>query len=171
MNKYTFIYSILLCFNSTLINAAVVYSYTSNPYEIVHGNYDTSTILSAEFTMENELLPYLTYQLFTPLSFSFTDERMTINNNSSYLSQQYFEVSTDSIGQITSWVMYATASSPTEYIGASTSTREDESWNGEGGGYVLYQPNTWSVTTVPVPGALLLFISGIAGLLLTKKIA
>lgn len=169
MKKFTFILSVILSLYTSHINAAVLYSYTSNPYEVVRGSYDTSTVLTTKFTLANELAPNLSYQIFTPLSFSFSDEYMTISNTSSFLNQQYFEVSTDSLGLITSWVMYATETTPTEYIGGSTSTREDESWSGVNGGYVLYKPNTWSVTPVPLPGAFVLFLSGITGLLLSKK--
>ena len=165
MKYFILILSVALGVYSSHINSAVLYSYTSNPYEVVRGSYDTETVLTAQFTLANELAPNLNYQLFTPLSFSFSDKFMTITDSSSFLSQQYFEVSTDSAGLITSWVMYATESTPTEYIGGSTSTREDESWKGTGSGYVLYKPNMWSVASVPIPGAVWLFGSGLIGLI------
>jgi hypothetical protein len=90
-------------------NADNIYEYTGNLYSSCYGpSYAPSCwnyALSGSFET-SALAPNLTNQVVTPTSFSFTDGSMILNQSNTVTS--FFEVSTDSLGNIINWSVNAT---------------------------------------------------------------
>jgi hypothetical protein len=175
---------------STSAWAITTYSYTGNNFTTtvdspsLSGVYTTSMHVSGWFEVASPIAGNASNLIITPTSYSFFDGRNTYTNANSVLdpSSSPFQVSTDGTGKIINW-----------YIGVSRSgTGNLITWNNsplahEGNVSLVYDhgsvqpvltssnrdtgdvnnnPGVWTsnTTPTPIPGALLLFGSGLLGL-------
>jgi hypothetical protein len=162
--------------------ADTVYSYTGNPFtngvtqngltSLPVGPFTANDSVSGSFTVATPLGPLLHLFMFTPTSFSFTDDVDTLTNLNSTLSS-FEEVSTDINGNIVDWHIFA------RLVGGNNAFIDtlglmgggaDEGIESDNQGHFVEAFNnndlgTWTVsTTVPEPSSLLLLGSGAIGL-------
>lgn len=172
-----------------------LYSYTGNPFTSFSGTDSCSggvgqSSISGLILLANPLAANLNFFSITPLEFSFTDGSTTITNLTVDPNGEIFEVSTGSNGAIDGWfITFNNAPIPPvygfEYTGFCTSTLSSGGCYAESAGdytnigveYVggtpgiatNTDPGSWTATYVPEPSSLLLIVSGLAALGVTRR--
>jgi hypothetical protein len=167
------------------LRADTAYTYTGNPYNYSDGSYSSQCqIITCEITGS------LTYAVpiaantpdysNLPLAFNFSDGITDINNTNGYISE--FELTTDSTGSITGWVIEIAPNNTTTYPFYSIYTcavdicgltgfdgsYEYVSSNVTYQAYIFNDPGPWSSTNtsaVPEPTSSVLLGTGLLGLL------
>jgi len=152
----------------------VAYTYTGNNFTTIIGStYSTSDRVSGELTFSTPLGDSLTFQVVTPVSFSFTDGDQTFTQNSS-LSTDLISVSTGSNGDITNWfidVGTGTEAVLTEDHGSvfdegQQSTTDRGVLNNDAGTWIM---SAGAPSSAPEPSAVVLLGLGLAGLAALKR--
>jgi hypothetical protein len=156
--------------------ANTVYTYTGNQFNQFGGPAacPPECNLSGFFTLAAPLLINLTSASFVPLTFSFTDGITTFTETTA-TSFDFVGVGTDSAGNIVSWNIdfngtscsvgncFFSSTNPPGCTGCSVI---DGSFSSPGGvptqfAEIKNAPGTWTMSTVPEPGTLVLFGSGL----------
>lgn len=145
----------------------IIYAYTGEQFDAFFGlTCPPVCRIAGSFTLAEPLPPNLDFATITPLSFSFTDGSIFINNPNP--DNDTFQISTDSQGLITLWDINLwtndfSAEFLTENFGDNF-LQEDNSFRDTGQtAEIAGDPGTWSTT--PEPGSLILFTSGLLGVL------
>ncbi len=163
--------------------ADIVYTYTGNTYSEINdntppnGTFTTAMSVSGSFTVTSALAANLMNQQIIPNSFSFSNGRATITNIPS-LSDETFQVSTDSSGDIVNWyisLLSPLAISPLVGI-ESFNTSEfvlDQGSFASGGSSDSGRsrtPGTWTSNSIatPEPASLMLLTLAITMLVIRK---
>ncbi len=90
------------CLGAAAAKADVVYDYTGYDFTSAASPYTTSDFISGNFHLSSALADNLPYTAITPTAYSFSDGVQTLNNTNATFNV-YFDVSTDSVGDITEW--------------------------------------------------------------------
>ncbi len=101
----TFLGFLLVVLSAQLACADEIYEYQGNDYTSAFGPYTTSMAISGDFTTATPLSPNLVGYVFTPLTFDFTDGVFDLNSLNSDITDDFFQVSTDALGNITGTVI------------------------------------------------------------------
>ena len=147
----------LALLGSLAANAEVIYSYTGNHFTNVSGPYTTSDMVTVSIELADPIVsPNL--QRISPISFRFADGVREITDTDT-TSADFF-VSTDSMANVSLWLMDA------DFSGGTIATANLGSPNlgirdvGQsfildtgniGVGVVTNDPGVWQLTPVPVP--------------------
>jgi len=168
-------------------NAEVVYTYTGNNYNYApYGGYDTTMRLTGSFTLDKALGSNLNGLPVALASFEFNDGINTITDSTA--AYQVFRFWTNSIGEITNWVVelrtvVSSSSLPLNGIGVfmrtdgsrdsgsvyqRTAGAPGDSWGYQliNYAYIESHPGMWTVeqvTPVPEPSTWAMMILGFAG--------
>ena len=167
--------------------AITTYSYTGNNFDnffsyggmYVAGEYTGSMRVTGWFEVANPIAAGVSDQFITPLSYSFFDGRITYTDQNSvvWYPGSSFSVSTNETGDISSW--YIGVKDPNMAIGEVFTMKNylsggqfytyDQGMVRAGNWYetgsVTNNAGEWTKTTpTPIPGALVLFGSGLLGL-------
>jgi len=96
------IIGILIVF-SAMAKADTLYSYTGNDFTYAESPYTTSDSITGSFTTSVPLADDLSLVTITPISYSFTDGVQTITDLTNTNPDPFFDISTDSSGNIIQW--------------------------------------------------------------------
>ncbi len=156
---------------------------------IPSGSYTPSMNVSGSFTVAAPLVGFTGY--VTPLSFSFSDGRNTITDSNVTAPFNTFYLQTDAIGNIISWNVglgryvgsFGAVNVGDQFfgiltVGSGTTSALDQGETQEHLSNNLFgtdeamalgplgngSPASWSVSLVPLPGALPLFATGLGAL-------
>jgi hypothetical protein len=149
------------------------YTYTGHDFNDVSAPYTTSDFVSGSFTLAAPIPPNESiFVSIQPLSFSFSDGVQTIDSND--VSNNSFQIGTDSAGAINEWVIVLSVSLGQTDRDLGTRKMDplpasDSGNNAAGGeGEIVADPGTWVETVnssaVPEPSTLALLGTGILGL-------
>jgi hypothetical protein len=174
--------------------ADTVYTYTGNTFTTFLAEpgapsnaYNTLNSVSGSFTVSSPLAANLSSYEFTPTAYSFTDGVNTFDTAPESVVNSFFEVWTDSSGDITAWVInmgnelyggtgeiatygeYVTGPGVSlEDFGSHWSTPNDV--DTESVGFSLNNPGVWTSnapplsSAVPEPASLTLIATGVFGM-------
>jgi hypothetical protein len=157
------------------------YTYTGNPYtSYLDGTCPSVCGVTATFDLSSALAPDMPLTDITPVSFSITDGSVTESSTTvfSLYEVSSFEVSTNSLGDILTWDVYATACCingqyymiETRNIpsGLGSGVLDQTQTYDVGEAFNEFDPGTWTSTSVvptPEPGILPLLGAGLLGIL------
>ena len=164
----------LLCIVASPAWATVIYTYTGNNFDTFSAPSSPDASMNVTVTLEfaNLLSSDLNEQFILPDRFSISDGINTIDNTNS--TGGSFRVGTDSLGNIDSWFIFATASPGAdvdwyiETINSSVFTGlvwdfgRIRTTSGDDTANIMDSPGSWSVATVPEPSIIWLLGSGLA---------
>ena len=121
--RFALPFTVSLIFLSSNAHALVKYSYSGRPLQVFSGNPGSACPfqavfpfffhgckLSGYFFVPARLPANVSNQLIHPISFSFTDDIQTITKPYNSSNSLYFNVSTDSSGDVTSWDIWIAGS-------------------------------------------------------------
>jgi hypothetical protein len=193
--------------------AAVLYTYTGNPFTavvdspLIPGTHTTGMHVQASLLFDAPLAPNMPRGKVAPLAATFSDGRNTLDSRSlnDPAASSWFELGTDSLGNIVDWILSMSDDMATppatctfvgcvspEFVMISTSfftTLSAHSDQGSLGsevqvlsappllGFSLLldignssnSPGSWSVSTVPEPSTVPLYIVGLAVLAFSRR--
>ena len=157
----------------------ITYTYTGNPFTNVSGTYTTSDFVSGSITLATPLPandsvymgdPIL---MLTPTAFSYTDGVDTITNLTPNVDPMTWIYSTDSTGDITSWIITLPVTTPGSALDINSTNSGLGAYDrGTGAnflntGAVYMDPGQFTVS--PEPTSLVLIPSGLLALALIAR--
>lgn len=168
-----------LCLFAASARADTIYTYTGNPFTVFSGLDACPPVcnISGSFTLASPLAANLPFEAITPTAFSFTDGSVTVTEGASEGGR--FEVATDSGGNISFWEIALGSGQPfgpgvctsLDTVRDPIGSPQDNSINVVcstdapiGTALVNSNPGSWSSSTVPEPGTLILVGIGLLGI-------
>jgi PEP-CTERM motif len=165
----------------SLASTVYKYTYTGNLFEAATGPYNTTTdAVNGDFTLSSALGDNLVNDVITAdvTAYSFGDGVQTFSSTLNPATEETFEVSTNSSGEITAWTVSVGSAAASDSV--STFTTEDvgmldEGFDGEG--FNLSDAGTWAESVssggggtpaVPEPGNMALIGLGLVGIGLVR---
>jgi hypothetical protein len=166
--------AVLFAMGGASARADVVYSYTGLVYTNVTGSYTTSMKVTGSIDLTSALGANFGPASLTPNFFSFSDGLQTFTNTTPGLTSNFDVFQTNSLGQIITWdvafsipaglgfdeiTVTVGGDNPQVFWSCSTSSACEST-------AFVNTAGSWSapVSTVPLPAALPLFATGLAGL-------
>jgi hypothetical protein len=152
--------------------SSVTYTYTGNPFTTIDApdSCPSQCSIDGSVTFAQALPANLnSMATFTPLSYSFTDGLITITQNNAATGSVFDYFQTDASGMIIGWDIFLESANNQALITTTLGTPLDLSadFNTFGDGFNTDEPGTWtsSASVVPEPESIVLFSSGLAGLI------